>query len=524
MNKAIAPALALALGIAAAPAVRAATITVNSTADTTGGVPCTLRDAILAANTNAVSGGCVAGGATDVIAFAIPVATDPGCNAGTGVCVIKPLTQTPFITGLVDINGFTQPGASANTLPGGAYPNAQGLDTQIRIELDGSLQPAGTTGLVFNAGSTGSRVRGLAILNFNTQMILNVGTLVTGNYVGTRADGVTKGTQTFGVSGNGASSIGTALAADRNLITGADVNVFVNGGNSTTIEGNLIGTDRTGTVSLSVGTGIQIRGTTGPAFGHVIANNVISGNGGFGIELLGTSNAGVSGNAIGVAVGGAALGNGRGMLIADNAAGTSTITVLTGNAIANSTFADGLIVLDAAATAGFPNSVNVDGTNRFWNNAGLGINLAPQSEMGAAIVSLNDALDADAGPNNVQNYPVITSAIKNANGSISISFTLDSLPNGTFGINAWANDDCSAASAREGRYPSGQISPNVSTDAAGHVAGVFTIPNPPPAGWVVGAGISMTARDTGAAAVSEFSACVAVANAVPVELQSFDAE
>jgi CSLREA domain-containing protein len=195
--------------------VNAATITVNSTADTTGGVPCTLRDAILAANTNAASGGCAAGGASDVIAFAIPAATDPGCNAGTGVCVIKPLTQTPFVTGLVDINGFTQPGASANTLPGGAYPNAQGLDTQIRIEVDGSLEPAGTTGLVFNAGSTGSRVRGLAVLSFHTQMILNVGTIVTGNYVGTRADGVTRGRRR-----SGSAAMAGAPLGRRSLPTG----------------------------------------------------------------------------------------------------------------------------------------------------------------------------------------------------------------------------------------------------------------------------------------------------------------
>src|SRR6478672_8201704 len=46
-----------------APAARAATITVNSTADTTGGLPCTLRDAINAANTNAIAGGCPHGDA-----------------------------------------------------------------------------------------------------------------------------------------------------------------------------------------------------------------------------------------------------------------------------------------------------------------------------------------------------------------------------------------------------------------------------------------------------------------------------
>ncbi|MDL2718860.1 MAG: CSLREA domain-containing protein, partial [Acidobacteriota bacterium] len=59
-------------------AARAATITVNSTADTSAndGV-CTLREAITAANTNTASGAaageCAAGAAgLDTIAFAIP--------------------------------------------------------------------------------------------------------------------------------------------------------------------------------------------------------------------------------------------------------------------------------------------------------------------------------------------------------------------------------------------------------------------------------------------------------------------
>jgi len=68
-------ALAMAITYFAAPTAHAkpnATIVVNSLADTSGGVDCTLRDAILAANWNTVYGGCSAGApGADTITFGV---------------------------------------------------------------------------------------------------------------------------------------------------------------------------------------------------------------------------------------------------------------------------------------------------------------------------------------------------------------------------------------------------------------------------------------------------------------------
>jgi CSLREA domain-containing protein len=47
------------------------TITVNTTADGTGGPDCTLRDAITAANSNTPVGGCNAGHGADTIDFSV---------------------------------------------------------------------------------------------------------------------------------------------------------------------------------------------------------------------------------------------------------------------------------------------------------------------------------------------------------------------------------------------------------------------------------------------------------------------
>src|SRR6185369_1767951 len=94
----------------------AATITVNSTSDAANATDglCTLREAITAANTDAqsgaVAGECIAGSGADTIAFNIP---------GSGVKTITPATVLPDITDQVLIDGYSQPGASQNTLANG---------------------------------------------------------------------------------------------------------------------------------------------------------------------------------------------------------------------------------------------------------------------------------------------------------------------------------------------------------------------------------------------------------------------
>src|SRR3954470_4129771 len=76
-----------------------------------------LRQAILDANGHPNAGA----GVPDMITFAIP---------GGGVHTITPLTRLPAITDPVILDGYTQPGASANTL-------AEGDDAVLAIELNG---------------------------------------------------------------------------------------------------------------------------------------------------------------------------------------------------------------------------------------------------------------------------------------------------------------------------------------------------------------------------------------------------
>jgi hypothetical protein len=136
--------------------------------------------AITATNTNLPSGDAAAGNAgLDTINFNI---------AGTGVKTITPGSTLPAITDPVIIDGYTQLGASANTL-------AVGSDAVLLIEIDRSA----FTGFLiqFSGGGSGSTVRGLVISNvLDGSTSFNIGfqtpsnnNTIAGNFIGTDASG-----------------------------------------------------------------------------------------------------------------------------------------------------------------------------------------------------------------------------------------------------------------------------------------------------------------------------------------------
>jgi len=283
------------------------TFTVNNPVDPGNGIcdafGCTLREAIDAAN---------ASPGADIINFNI---------AGPGVKSILPTTPLPEITDPVTIDGYSQLGASVNSL-------AVGNEAVLLIEVNGTL--AGfTSGLVLTSDS--SVVRGLVINRFGFAGIEIDGSgennLIEGNFVGTDAAGVADlGNATEGVRINRGSNnlIGGPLPAARNLISGngsSGIAVFACcGDQNNMVQGNYIGTDRNGTAALpNDEDGVNSSGDVlasqigGGATG---AGNLISGNGRNGINLssgfggFSFGNNLVQGNLIGTdATGAAALGN-----------------------------------------------------------------------------------------------------------------------------------------------------------------------------------------------------------------------
>ncbi len=487
---------ALVLGAPAAVVQGAATtFTVTKTADTNDGTcdaDCSLREAITAANANA---------GTDTIAFNIP---------GAGPHTIQPTSPLFTITDPVIIDGYTQPGASANTNGPGL-----GLNTVLKIELDGTNAGASVRGLHITAGN--STIKGLVINRFSAKGInveIGGGNVIEGNFIGTDVTGNTdlgNGDDGVEILGTPDNIIGGTSAEARNLISGNDgsgVVILFAGATGNLVRGNLIGTDIAGTAALGNShTGLFISRASNNTIGGTTAaaRNIISGNGFAGIQIgefdpsNGTTDILVQGNFIGTDVTGtAALGNSTFGVNLVNAPSNTVGGTATG---AGNTIAfngsDGIFVELASATG------NALLGNSIFSNTGLGIDLGTNG------VTPNDAGDGDAGANDLQNFPVLTSAVTGGGTGVTVVGTLDSAANAAFRVEFFANTACDPSGNGEGETFLGAAT--ASTDGSGSAVFVVGLTK----AVLPGAVITATATDP-ANNTSEFSACQTATAAVPV--------
>jgi hypothetical protein len=371
----------------------------------TSGNQCTLRAAIQQANATANSGG------PDVINFNIP--GDP-----TKVKTIKPTSELPIIGDNIDnandqaviIDGYTQPGSRKNTRATGA------INAVPKIQLDGSEAGPDADGLIIG-GNSNVTIRGLVINRFDRSGIFVTSTggsdnnHIEGNFVGTNAAGTADlGNGSAGVEINGLNDgnmVGGSLAEQRNLISGNDGDgVFAGTDGTDTIQRNLIGTDKTGTEDLHNGTGNNGEGVNLGGQNSVVKNNIIAFN---------TSD---------------------GVMVRSNATGV-------GHDI---------------------------GPNSIFSNDGLGIDIVDNTNGGLGPngdgPNTNDggtANDADTGPNNLQNFPTITSATTSSStGETRIDMFLDTVPSTAYTIRFYSTP----RDTGEGKTFIGQVE-NVTTNTNG---------------------------------------------------------
>jgi hypothetical protein len=427
------------------------------------GAQCTLRAAIEQAN--ATPG-------VDTINFNIP--DDPSIP-GDEVRTISPVSPLPEITGVVAIDGYTQ-GDATSTTADDARPNtlAVGNNAVLKIELDGS-SAGNANGLIISAGS--STVRGLMINRFaggsisGTGIILktNGNNVIAGNFLGTDATGTADQGNEEGLvieQNSSNNTIGGPLPEERNVISGNGYGLsFSNSSSGNQVQANYIGTKKNGTEALPNSLdGINVGGSNNVIGGADAGErNVISANAQEGVSIVGVgaSSNFVQGNYIGTdKTGTADLGNGNnGVLIASEASNNTVGGASSGaaNTIAfnGSVFQDGVRI--GGAVAGTGNSIL---RNSIFSNADLGIDLGDNG------VTPNDIGDPDTGANNLQNFPVLTSAKSSRRGT-TIKGTLNSTASTTFTIQFFSGP----AMDLEGKRFMGQKS--VTTDASGNASFTF---------------------------------------------------
>jgi hypothetical protein len=495
------------LALSSGSAEAATTFTVNKTSDAKDrkisdsvcdtsrkrGKQCTLRAAVEESNDTP---------GADTINFNI------GGTAGVKTINVgsSGLGALPDITGPVTINGYTQPGASVNTLP-------TGNDAVLKIQLNGTNAGTFSDGLLITASN--STIKGLVINRFFDNGVQIEGSGATGNniqgnFIGTTADGsaaLANGNAGVDIFSAPNTTVGGITPAARNVLSGNVADGVQIAGSLATgnkVLGNFIGTSASGTQDLgNTGDGVVIDIAPNNTVGGTTsgARNTISGNR-FGVFISGSGATGnkVEGNRIGTkADGSAGLGNdGDGVIISAGASNNNIggTTSGAGNAISGNGD-EGVSIVEGTGNRILSNFI--------FSNTGLGIDFFPDG------VTANDTDDPDTGANNLQNFPTITSAIRsNTTNFTTISGTLNSNPSQNYTVQCFVAAPDPSGNG-EGQIPAGADT-TVTTDAGGD--GSFACVSPVPQ---LGQAVTATATNTSGTAsgtsigdTSEFSLNVGV--------------
>jgi hypothetical protein len=506
----------------------AATFTVTNTNDSGAG---SLRQAIIDANANAGadtiafnipgSGVHTIQPLTDYAAFAESVTIDgytqPGSSPNTNgpgapddsVHLIEiDGTNTyggvgGFVLAAVAFSGsvqFTARGLVINRAPSAALsvsgPSVTGASIEgcfLGTDPTGLISLPNTYGISIEA-ATGVHIGGTLpaqrnVISGNSLHEVAFGCLVSGgsghvienNFIGPDVSGAAAPTPfqansrgisfCFGVSN---STVGGGSPESRNVISGNGfTGVSISNGlgspgvHDILVQGNFIGTDVTGTAPLGNGYGVDVYSPNHQVLGNVIAASTA----GDGVKVFSGDSVFVQGNKVGTdATGTLPLGNfGNGIYIA-----ASHVTVGgTGAGEGN------LIAFNGATVAG--NGVRVEnGTgstirgNSIHDNRGLG------TAFGLFGPTPNDEGDADTGPNNLANFPVLKSVALAAPGvpdaGTRIQGVLHAAPSTPYDLDFYSNDACVRfpKDYLEGRTYLG--AGQVTTDGSG--TGVFDVTVP----------------------------------------------
>ena len=247
------------------------------------------------------------------------------------------------------------------------------------------------------------------------------------------------------------------------------------------VEGNAVGTDPTGTSSVPLGNalGIRIDDATNIVVGSAAAPNRFSGNRENGVQFSGSQTSAVevlhneiNRNGVGVDIGQSVSG----VRVASN--------TIASNGVAG--------ILDLADHG----TVNQFLGNAITDSADLAIDLMPVLAYG---VNPNDDGDLDAGPNGLQNFPVLAAAPLDGTRA-TVAGTLGTKP-GTYRVELFGNVACDSSGHGELERPLDEFDLVVDTGGVAGFARELEIP----------AGVTqLAATATGLEGTSEAGPCLAV--------------
>lgn len=398
--------------------------------------------------------------------FTVNSTADPGdgvCNATE--CTLREAINAANANPGQDTIAFNIPGAGPHTIrPTSALPTI--TDPVI---IDGYTQPGASP----NTNPIGSNNNAMLKIQLNGELVPPPAPAEDGLVI-TAGGSIVRGMGIYGFPNTGL----VLTTNGNNAVQGNFIHSNINGGIDVHSSNNIIG------------------GTTPQA------RNVFSGSATFGIQIIGSGNL-VQGNYIGTNfAGNSALPNEQtGIWILQDA--TDNVIGGTSNNAANIIAFNGHVGVFISNQATVRNAIL--GNFIFSNTHRSGIDLGDVFS-----VTPNDPGDVDTGPNNLQNFPELTSATSSG-GSTTIQGTLNSTANTTFRVEFFANTECDPSGYGEGERFIGFT--NVTTDGNGDASFNVTLPTDVPTGQF----ITSTATDPDGN-TSEFSACRVVTGGAVADL------
>jgi titin len=293
------------------------------------------------------------------------------------------------------------------------------------------------------------------------------------------------------ISGPAWNTIGGTTAAARNIFSGSSNydGVYLTAASNNVIEGNYIGTDASGLVACANAEyGLTLFGASQS---NQITGNVIAASGNYGVFLSdpGTADNVLQGNDIGVGADGVtALGNGWQGLILQSGASSNIIGLALNGSGAGNIIANN--PYDGVILYSTNTLGNCIRGNSIYSNGDPAIDLIPVSP--------------GQGPNDLENYPVLTTVAVYSN-SMVVAGSLSNAANRTILVDIYYNPAQDPTGYGQGRWYAGTAT--AQTGAAG--AGTFSLPL---AARLAGQYFSATATDASNGNTSQFSPDVQATN------------